>query len=50
MSIRKGVKTLNMSYRCHKYIDADDMHPYKLQLHQRSDEEDCDKENGCVKT
>jgi hypothetical protein len=41
-SIRKGVKTLNLSYgSIQKYLRADGMHPYKLQMHQKLDEEDC---------
>jgi len=43
MSIRKGAETLNVSYASiQKYLRAECMHPYKLQMHQKLDEEDCE--------
>ena len=41
-SIRKCAETLNVSYgSIQKYLHAEGMHPYKLQMHQKLDEEDC---------
>ena len=41
-SIRKDVETLNVSYgSIQKYLRADGMYPYKLQMHQKLDEQDC---------
>ena len=41
-SIRKSAETLNVSYgSIQKYFLAEGMHSYKLQMHQKLDEEDC---------
>jgi len=41
-SIRKGAETINVSYgSIQKYLRSEGMHPYKLQMDKKLDEEDC---------